>query len=111
MPKAWIKFDDLPALQTPSISYIQGAVSSVDCEQKTAIISDTNTGKQYEETYDYLIAATGLRREWPVVPQALRRDEYLKEAGDWITKVKTAKEGVVVIGGGTFLSEIKESFE
>jgi NADPH-dependent 2,4-dienoyl-CoA reductase/sulfur reductase-like enzyme len=100
MPNAWVKFDDLPALGASNISHTHGTVASVDCERKIAVISDNNTGKQYEESYDYLIAASGLRREWPTVPQSLRREEYLKEAGDHIEKVKKAKEGVVVIGGG-----------
>jgi thioredoxin reductase len=100
MPKAWVKFDDVPALRTSNISHIHGTVAGVDCERKVAMISDSNTGKQYEESYDYLIAASGLRREWPAVPQSLRREEYLKEAGDHIEEVRKAKEGVVVIGGG-----------
>lgn len=79
MPKAWAKFDDLPALQSPNISHVHGTVSSVDCERKIAVISDTDTGKQYEETYDYLIPDSGLRREWPTVPQSLRKDEYLRK--------------------------------
>ena len=102
MPKAWIKFDDLPALRAPNISHVHGTIFNVDCERKVAVISDANTGKQYEEKYDYLIAATGLRREWPTVPQALTREAYMKEAGDHIAKVKIAKEGVVVIGEGKF---------
>ena len=109
MPKAWVKYDELPALQTSNISHIHGTVSSVDCERKIAIISDTNTGKNYEESYDYLIAASGLKREWPTVPQSLKRVEYLKEAGDHIEKLRTAKEGVVVIGGGKFCSSIAGS--
>lgn len=102
MPKAWVKFDDLPALRAPNISCVHGSVASIDPDRKIALILDKNTGKPYEEVYDYLIAATGLRREWPTVPQSLRREEYLKEAGDHIEKVKKAKEGVVVIGGGTW---------
>lgn len=103
MPKAWVKFDSIPALSSPNIFHVHGTIGNVDCERKIAVISDANTGKQYEESYDYLIAASGLRREWPTVPQSLRREEYLKEAGDHIEKVEKAKKGVVVIGGGIFL--------
>ncbi|RDW78292.1 FAD protein [Coleophoma crateriformis] len=98
--KAWQRFADLPALRDPGISWIQGSTIKVDCERKVATISDRNTGKDFEERYDYLIAATGLRRAWPVVPQTLTKDEYLIEAGNHIDAVRNAKEGVVVIGGG-----------
>ena len=64
--KAWVKFDNLPALRSPVISWMQGSVNQVDCENKVATITDVNTGKSYEERYDYLIASTGLRRAWPV---------------------------------------------
>jgi NADH dehydrogenase FAD-containing subunit len=100
MPKAWVKYTDIPALRAPSLSHVQGTVCSVDCERKIAVITDSITKKKYEESYDYLLCATGLRREWPTVPQSSTRDDYLKEAGDHIEKVKNAKEGVVVIGGG-----------
>jgi hypothetical protein len=53
-----------------------------------------------ELDYDFLVAATGLRRVWPVVPQTHTREAYLSEVGNHIDAVRTAKEGVVVIGGG-----------
>lgn len=43
--------------------------------------------------------ATGLRRAWPVVPQALRRKQYLPEAGAHIAAAQRARH-VVVVGGG-----------
>ena len=72
----------------------------VDPESKTARIKDTKTGTEYEESYDYLIAASGLRRSWPAVPQSLTREKFLAESGAHIKAVKSASEGVVVIGGG-----------
>lgn len=36
---------------------------------------------------------------WPVVPQALCKDDYMREVTGHVDKVKAAKE-VVVIGGG-----------
>jgi len=50
--------------------------------------------------YDYFVAATGLRLVWPVVPQSLRRKQYLFEAGDHIRDVAAGEHGVVVVGGG-----------
>jgi NADH dehydrogenase FAD-containing subunit len=98
--KAWIKFQDLPGLQTPQIKFIQGSVTSVDCETKTAITVDGTTKIPTEHQYDYFVAATGLRRVWPVVPQSLTRKQYLHEVEDHIHAVANAQHGVVVVGGG-----------
>ena len=75
----------------------------VDTGKKAATISDPLSGKEYDESYDYLVIASGLRRQWPAVPQSLTRKEYLAETGKHIAEVKAAKEGVVVIGGGIVL--------
>ncbi|KAI1622670.1 pyridine nucleotide-disulfide oxidoreductase AMID-like protein [Exophiala viscosa] len=96
--KAWTKFSDLPALK--DIRFIQGSVNTVDCKKKQAVITETPTQSLLELDYDFLVAATGLRRVWPVVPQTHTRETYLSEAGDHIEAVRRAKEGVVVIGGG-----------
>ena len=99
-PKAWQRYADLPAFNAPEISFAQGSAVKVDAEKKVATIKDGITGKIYEESYDYLIAATGLKRNWPAVPQSLTKEKYLVEAGKHIELVKNAKDGVVVIGGG-----------
>lgn len=98
--KAWTRYDDIPALRTPGISWIQGSAIRVDCERKLATIVDSNTNKEFEESYDYLLASTGLRRAWPTVPQALRRKDYLSEVNGHIDAVYNSGQGVVVIGGG-----------
>lgn len=98
--KAWIKFQDLPGLQTPQVKFIQGSVSSVDCEAKRATTIDNTTKLPTTHEYDYFIAATGLRRVWPVVPQSLTRKQYLLEAEEHIHAVANAQHGVVVVGGG-----------
>ena len=66
-----------------------------------ASITLHNPGSAIEHKYDYLIAATGLRRVWPTVPQSLTRDEYLNEGRGHIDLVRGAEHGIVVIGGGT----------
>lgn len=53
-----------------------------------------------EVSYDFFVGASGLRRAWPVVPQSLRKDDYLGEALRHINAVERADDGVVVIGGG-----------
>ncbi|PGH13034.1 hypothetical protein AJ79_03871 [Helicocarpus griseus UAMH5409] len=103
---AWRKFSDIPALQTPAVKCIQGSVTFVDCERKVSIIREAGTNKEITQTYDYLIASSGLRRTWPSAPQSLRKDEYLIEAGKHIAKTKIAEDGIVVVGGGAVGVEI-----
>lgn len=98
--KFWVKFSDIPALQHPSIRTTQGSITHVDTVRKLATIKSTTTGETLEHSYDYFIAATGLRRVWPVVPQSLTREEYLLETSEHVRSVQNATEGVVVIGGG-----------
>ena len=90
----------MPGLQHPSITFVHGSVISVDCEQKVANVKLVDGGTVAEEPYDYLVAATGLRRIWPTVPQSLTRKAYLAEAGGQVDKLKAAKHGVAVVGGG-----------
>ncbi|KAF5667580.1 pyridine nucleotide-disulfide oxidoreductase [Fusarium heterosporum] len=98
--KNWVKYSDIPGLKDPSINIIQGSVNSVNPETKKAIISAHLTQEKSELEYDYLVASTGLRRVWPVVPQSLTRKQYLLEAENHINAVQNAKHGVVVVGGG-----------
>lgn len=99
----WKKFEDIPALQNPDIKHIQGRVDSIDCESKIARIHQNigNDGhKIVEETYDYMVACSGLRREWPSAPKSFTREAYLKETAQSVQTIENAGEGVVVIGGG-----------
>ncbi|OQE20187.1 hypothetical protein PENFLA_c017G06901 [Penicillium flavigenum] len=98
--EAWTRFQDIPGLKSPNLSFIQGSVSSVDFSAKVAHIVDADTNNNRTEPYDYLIAGSGLRRSFPTVPQSLRRDEFLKEARGHMTNVKQARDGIVVVGGG-----------
>ncbi|KAK5206370.1 hypothetical protein LTR41_007808 [Exophiala xenobiotica] len=108
-PKAWTNYRDIPALK--DIHFIQGSVKNVDFNKKQAVVIDSETGSSLGLQYDFLVAATGLRRVWPVVPQAKSREAYLSEAAEHIEALRKAKDGVVVIGGGAvgieMASEIK----
>ena len=64
---------------------------------------DVATKEERVQSYDYLIAATGLRRPFPVQPQAQSRKAFLLEAGEHIHSVENATDGVVVVGGGMCL--------
>jgi len=100
--KAWVDYKHVKILQRPNVTFVQGTVTNVDCENKTATISERKTQKTRIESYDFFIAATGLRRVWPVVPQALTRDTYLAEVGAHIDRVLNSTAPVLVVGGGTF---------
>ncbi|KAK2746925.1 oxidation resistance protein 1 [Onygenales sp. PD_40] len=98
--KCWRKFSDIPALQTPAVKHIQGTVTSVDCERKVSIIKEAGTNKEIVQKYDYLIASSGLRRNWPSAPQSLQKEDFLLEGTKHLAKTKSAEDGVVIIGGG-----------
>ncbi|KAK5957384.1 hypothetical protein OHC33_001758 [Knufia fluminis] len=98
--KAWTRFCDVPALQHPAINMVHGSVTQVDLDNRTATVAPNDSSDLVQHEYDYLIAASGLRRVWPVVPQQVARENYLKEAESHINAVRAAKHGVVVIGGG-----------
>ncbi|KAI0862373.1 hypothetical protein F4860DRAFT_473185 [Xylaria cubensis] len=98
--KAWVDYKDVKRLQRPNVTFVQGTITNVDCESRTAIISEHKTQKTREESYDFFIAATGLRRTWPVVPQAYTREAYLTEVGAHCDRVLGSTAPVLVVGGG-----------
>ncbi|EGX90281.1 pyridine nucleotide-disulfide oxidoreductase AMID-like, putative [Cordyceps militaris CM01] len=98
--KAWVKFRDIPSLQQPNIKVVIGSVTTVDCAAKTVTTLEAVTKVPTEHAYDFFVAASGLRRVWPVVPQSLSRKQYLVEAAEHIHAVSNAQHGVVVVGGG-----------
>lgn len=98
--KAWMRFADLPALQTPAIKFLHASITSLNPEEKLATVKEIATQRNIQIPYDYFVAASGLRRTKPSAPLALTRKEYLKEVEEHITNIETAKEGVVVTGAG-----------
>lgn len=91
--KAWIKFHDVPGLQHPAVNIVHGSVTKVDLGAKIATIVPNDSTGSVQHKYDYLVAASGLRRVWPVVPQQLKRKDYLKEAHSHMNAVKEAEQG------------------
>ncbi|RYO87800.1 hypothetical protein DL764_008814 [Monosporascus ibericus] len=98
--KAWVEFKDIKVLQRPNVRFVQGNLCKVDPESKAATILEPGNQTPRQEKYDYFIAATGLRRVWPVVPQSLSRKLYLMEAGKHINAVTSSATPVLVVGGG-----------
>ncbi|KAI0377131.1 FAD/NAD(P)-binding domain-containing protein [Hypomontagnella monticulosa] len=110
--KAWVKFKDIPVLQRPNVRFIHGTVSKVDCDNKAATILEQPNQAERAESYDFFIAATGLRRVWPVVPQSARREEYLEETRRHIDAVTNSTAPILIVGGGAvgieMAAELKE---
>lgn len=106
MPKAWVRYEDMPQWKTaPGLRFIHGSVEAVDAEKKSAkitkFVAPGAPKKVIDESYDYLVVATGLRRVWPTVPDALTKEGYLAECTAHLDQVSKATKGVVVIGGGS----------
>ncbi|KAK2745117.1 hypothetical protein FQN57_004024 [Myotisia sp. PD_48] len=114
--KAWVRFEEIPALQRDNVIIQQGSLAEIDPLQKRAYWKAYKS--QADESnkvinYDYLIAATGLTRDWPIVPKSLTYAGYTQDANSHIAQIKncTDEYPVVVIGGGAvgteFAAEIK----
>ena len=84
------------------MSIRQGSVTSVDYENQVVSFTDaTAGGNACDLRFDFLVLATGLRRDWPSVPKAFGAAEYVRDALELITQIENSKElPIVVIGGG-----------
>ena len=93
----------MPILVRPDLSIRQGSVTSVDYENQVVTFTDATTagGNACDLRFDFLVLATGLRRDWPGVPKAFGTAEYVRDALELITQIENSKElPIVVIGGG-----------
>ncbi|CAI7671165.1 unnamed protein product [Penicillium pancosmium] len=97
---SWTRFQDIPGLKSSGINFIRGSVSSVDFAAKTAHIDETDTKAKRNESYDYLVVGSGLRRTFPTVPQSQVRADFIAEAKSHAEEIQKSREGVVVVGGG-----------
>ncbi|RJE18144.1 Pyridine nucleotide-disulfide oxidoreductase [Aspergillus sclerotialis] len=79
---AWKAFNEIPSLGDNGISVLRGRASSLNPADKVLRFKESASGSEREVEYDYLVAATGLKREWPVVLGSLtRRDICLMRKG------------------------------
>lgn len=90
----------------PLIKHIQGAVTEVDCVKKKAVIVDEATKTRMIQSYDILVAASGLRRAWPIAPRAKTKQEFLSHIVQHTESFEDASRGVVIVGGGAVGVEI-----
>ncbi|KAF2489536.1 FAD/NAD(P)-binding domain-containing protein [Lophium mytilinum] len=112
-PVMWKPFKSFPELQHPNLSFEQGSLTKIDCKSRIAWYTDIH-GILQEEPYHYLIQATGLKRNWPIVPRAQSCNEYNKDASTLIIQIKNARhKRVAVVGGGAvgieFAGEVKHN--
>ncbi|UNI13381.1 hypothetical protein JDV02_000130 [Purpureocillium takamizusanense] len=98
--QAWVPFKDLKLSKEPNVKFIHGKLSHVDCSAKRATVLAHDSNEENILDYDYMVTATGLRRDWPVVPQSLTYSDYLAEVHNHIKEAQNARHGVMVVGGG-----------
>ena len=106
-PRAWKKFADIPYLK--DVAVVRGSVQRVDPELKTVVYAtyDACAGEQQHSLpYDYIVCATGLKRDWPAQPRATTKTEYIHDAAALVRGLVDAKERIVVVGGGLFPSPV-----
>ncbi|KAF2634441.1 FAD/NAD(P)-binding domain-containing protein [Massarina eburnea CBS 473.64] len=116
----WRRFSRLNELKQPNLHFKHGSVNTIDPSSKVATWLD-RSGKVQQQTYDYLIMATGLKRHWPAVPKSGSYEEYLQDGKSFISKIvggdpSSPQEGrrIVIIGAGAvgieFAGEIKNYY-
>lgn len=103
--RAWRGYADCSSLERAGVEFIHGQVSSVDVLDKvvkyqTLTSSPTESVVSTEIHYDYLIAATGLNRAWPIVPFHYTKHTYLKDIEGQRTGLEQVKGAIVIVGGG-----------
>lgn len=90
------------------MTFKHGSVKKIDPELKVAEWLD-RSGKTQQQSYDYIIVGTGLKRHWPAVPKTGLYEDYIRDAKalhDRITggNPNTNDRKVVVIGAGELWS-------
>jgi NADPH-dependent 2,4-dienoyl-CoA reductase/sulfur reductase-like enzyme len=97
----WRRFLDIKALRRPDITILHASLKHVDLGERRLTVTEVATRLSRTESYDYLVLATGLKRDFPIVPSALSKDEYLRAAQEHVDTIESAKGGTaVVLGGG-----------
>lgn len=95
----WKEYSALEELQHPKLKIVQGKIENIDCTSQMATYVDSNSRETVQHGYDYLVMATGLGRQWPIVPESHKKDRYVVDALKHINSLSGSKR-MVVIGGG-----------
>lgn len=108
---AWIRYSNIPALKRPNVLILQGRVVEIDPLRKCAFWRSSAASENDPDRvlqYDYLIAATGLQRDWPILPRSFTRQQYILDAKEHIAKLKaTRNHPIVVVGGGKEIKKLE----
>lgn len=106
--EAWRTFDDISLLDKGDVQTIQGKATSVGMASRIVTYQRPD-GLMKEIPYDYLVVATGMKRSWPIVPRALKKESFIDDVNEHVRSIGDAKR-VVVVGGGESLSPNKNLF-
>ncbi|OGM46804.1 hypothetical protein ABOM_005027 [Aspergillus bombycis] len=103
--RAWKGYADCSSLKRAGVEFIQGQVASVDIlhrvvKYQTLAGSPTEKSVNTEIHYDYLVAASGLNRPWPIVPFHHTKHAYLEDIEGQRTDLEQVKGAIVIVGGG-----------
>ena len=98
---AWKLFNEIPSFSDYGVDVLRGRASSLNPVDKV-LRFESASGSEKEVAYDYLVAATGLKREWPVVPRELNKDGYIHDATRFVKGLEDVEGSIVVVGGGEF---------
>ena len=103
----WIRYEDIlkDREADEDVQYVQGTASNLDTESKT-LLYNSSEEKERSLSYDFLVVATGLRRAFPVVPEALKEDPYLEDVERFVAPLRNASRIVLVGGGQTYSGPI-----
>lgn len=98
----WIKYEDIEKGKSvdEDVRFIQGTACCLDTSSK--VLKYRLPGSESEKgelEYDYLIAATGLRRGWPVVPRFSQKSQHLNDV-EQLERELNGCSRIVLVGGG-----------
>jgi NADH dehydrogenase FAD-containing subunit len=100
----WKRYSHLKELRQSNLKFKHGTVQKIDTESKVAEWLD-RSGKLQQQSYDYVIVATGLKRQWPAVPKSGSYAEFLEDGNELVNRItggdlNQKDREVIVIGAG-----------
>jgi NADH dehydrogenase FAD-containing subunit len=108
-PSMWKRYSRLNELRHSNLKFKHGTVKNIDPELKIAEWQD-RSGEMQQHSYDYVIIATGLKRQWPAVPKSGSYEEFLRDSRELINKITGGDPNqkdrkIVVIGAGEYCTD------
>jgi len=100
----WVKYEDIKRSSPlyEDVQFVKGTAVGLDMASKILQYSVQESSSETKEMpYDYLVLATGTRRRWPVVPEMLQKDQYVKQVEQLEHEISGCSR-VVLVGGGTY---------